>query len=80
MKRLKHVCISLNFSKEFSLFFPELTYFEYVYLELVDLLGVSQFFMCFGMCLFMCSARWSDLAKLRSHTLHLKGLAPVCFL
>ena len=27
---------------------------------------------------FMCSAKWSDLAKLRSQTLHLKGLAPVC--
>ena len=31
-------------------------------------------------CLFRCKARWSDLAKLRSHCVHLKGLIPVCFL
>ena len=29
-------------------------------------------------CLFMCSARWSDLEKLRSQCWHLKGLRPVC--
>ena len=29
-------------------------------------------------CLFICSARWSDLEKLRSHWMHLKGLRPVC--
>jgi len=33
---------------------------------------------CFGRCRFMCSARWSLLAKERSQTAHLKGLAPVC--
>lgn len=29
-------------------------------------------------CLFMCSDKWSDLEKARSHTLHLNGLSPVC--
>lgn len=29
-------------------------------------------------CLFMCSARWSEREKLRLHTPHWKGLAPVC--
>ena len=29
-------------------------------------------------CLFMCSARWSDLEKLLSHWTHLKGFRPVC--
>jgi len=80
MKRLQQALSFFEFLQDFLCFFPEADCFEYVYLELVDLLCVSQFFICFGMCLFMCSARWSDLAKLRSHTLHLKGLAPVCFL
>lgn len=30
-------------------------------------------------CLFMCRARWSEREKLRLHTPHWKGLAPVCF-
>lgn len=30
------------------------------------------------MCLFMWSARWSDLEKARSHRWHWKGLCPVC--
>lgn len=29
---------------------------------------------------FMCSARWSEREKLRWHTMHWNGLAPVCFL
>ena len=29
-------------------------------------------------CLFMCNARWSDLEKLLSHWMHLKGFKPVC--
>ena len=33
-----------------------------------------------SMCLFMWRARWSDLLKARSHSLHWKGLSPVCFL
>ena len=32
-----------------------------------------------GSCRFMCSARWSERAKLRSQTLQVNGLAPVCF-
>lgn len=34
---------------------------------------------CLGRCRFMCKARWSLLAKERSHTAHLNGFAPVCF-
>lgn len=30
-------------------------------------------------CLFMCRARWSEREKLRLHTPHWNGLAPVCF-
>ena len=33
-----------------------------------------------GWCLFMWSAKWSDLLKLLSHWAHLNGLTPVCFL
>ncbi|KAL0614808.1 Protein GVQW1 [Plecturocebus cupreus] len=36
--------------------------------------GSAQFW-----CLFMCRARWSEREKLRLHTPHWKGLAPVCF-
>lgn len=36
--------------------------------------GGAQFW-----CLFMCSARWSEREKLRLHTPHWNGLAPVCF-
>jgi len=32
------------------------------------------------MCLFIWRARWSDLEKALSHSLHWKGLSPVCFL
>lgn len=35
---------------------------------------------CCGWCLFICSAKWSDLAKALSQNWHLNGLAPVCFL
>ena len=38
----------------------------------------ARCFCSFGKCLFMWRARWSDLAKQRSQTLHLNGLAPVC--
>lgn len=31
-------------------------------------------------CRFMCSAKWSDLEKARSHFWHWKGRCPVCFL
>jgi len=30
-------------------------------------------------CRFICSVRWSDLEKLRSQVLQVKGLTPVCF-
>ena len=30
-------------------------------------------------CFLMCSARWSEREKQRSHSLHWNGLAPVCF-
>ena len=35
-------------------------------------------FCSFGRWRFICNAKWSDLAKQRSQTLHLNGLAPVC--
>jgi len=48
----------------------------YVYVWLV---GYRGHLGALGRCLFMCSARWSDRAKDRSQTAHLKGFAPVCF-
>ncbi len=40
----------------------------------------SRFHLVLGWCLFIWRAKWSDLANDLSHTLHLKGFAPVCFL
>ena len=37
-------------------------------------------YVLYGWCLFMWSAKWSDLLKLLSHWAHLNGLTPVCFL
>lgn len=37
------------------------------------------FHLFFGRCLFMWRAKWSERANDLSHTLHLKGFAPVCF-
>jgi len=48
----------------------------YVYVWLV---GYRGHLGALGRCLFMCSARWSDRAKDRSQTAHLKGFAPVRF-
>ena len=31
-----------------------------------------------AMCRFMCSARWSEREKARSHSRHWNGLSPVC--
>lgn len=40
---------------------------------------VESVHLVLGSWRFMCRARWSDRAKHLSQTLHLKGLAPVCF-